>query len=56
MSKKIDPVTGEDGAIHQHRKPICNNDGACIGYSDWKDGEGLPWWPHRVLCIVDVAK
>ena len=53
---KIFTGTGEDGVIHQHRKPICNNVGACIGYSGWKNGEGLPWWPHRVLRIVDVVK
>lgn len=38
--------------IRQHRKPICNSQGHCIGYSDWKTGGGLPWWPHRDLSIV----
>lgn len=35
--------------IHQHRKPICDEQGLCIGFSDWRYGRGLPWWPHRVL-------
>lgn len=33
----------------QHKKPICDSQGKTLGYSDWKDGKGLAWWPHRSL-------
>ena len=33
----------------QHRKPICDSQGNVIGYSEWGDGKGLDWWPHRAL-------
>lgn len=38
--------------VHQHRKPMCNDGGHCIGYTDWREGRGLPGWPHRVLAVA----
>jgi hypothetical protein len=39
----------------QHRKPICDSQGKTLGYSDWKDGKGLDWWPHRSLYTTPPA-
>jgi len=33
----------------QHRSPVCGTGGITLGYTDWQDGDGLPWWPHRNL-------
>jgi hypothetical protein len=47
--------TPSTDTVRQHRKPICNSQGYCIGYTDWMDGDGLPWWPDRVLgTVVDT--
>jgi len=36
----------------QHQKPIVDNHGQLLGYSEWKDGKGgLSFWPHRKLFI-----
>lgn len=39
--------------LYQHRKPIEDNAGNCIGFTDWRNGRGLPWWPHRVFFVVE---
>jgi hypothetical protein len=39
----------------QHRKPICDSQGKTLGHSDWKDGKGLDWWPHRALYTTPPA-
>lgn len=31
----------------QHRVPVVDSNGECVGYSAWKDGKGLDHWPHR---------
>lgn len=31
----------------QHRKPVVDAYGNAVGYTDWMDGKGLDWWPHR---------
>lgn len=41
--------------IHQHRKPICDTKGVCIGHTDWQEGKGLDSWPHRKLCVVEIT-
>jgi len=33
----------------QHQKPIEGPTGEIEGYTDWMDGDGLPWWPRRAL-------
>ena len=35
--------------IVQHRKPVEGWSGETIGYTAWRDGKGLDWWPHREL-------
>lgn len=35
--------------VVQHRKPIEGLTGETIGYTAWRDGKGLDWWPHRDL-------
>jgi hypothetical protein len=40
----------------QHKKPICDSQGKTRGYSDWKDGKGLAWWPHRSLYTTPLAQ
>jgi len=39
----------------QHKKPICDSQGKTLGYSDWKDGKGLAWWPHRAFYTTPPA-
>jgi hypothetical protein len=66
MSKdEAQPATEESSAVHsapvqepvacQHKKPICDSQGKTLGYSDWKDGKGLAWWPHRSLYTTPPA-
>jgi hypothetical protein len=59
------PATEESSAVQsapvqepvacQHKKPICDSQGKTLGYSDWKDGKGLAWWPHRSLYTTPPA-
>jgi len=42
------PATGEPVLV-QHRKPVEGWSGETIGYTAWRDGKGLDWWPHREL-------
>ena len=42
------PATGEPVMV-QHRKPVEGWSGETIGYTAWRDGKGLDWWPHREL-------
>lgn len=39
----------QEPALVQHREPLVDRDGNAIGTSDWINGDGLPWWPHRKL-------
>ena len=39
----------------QHRTPICDLQGETLGYSDWKDGKGLDWWPRRAFYTTPPA-
>ena len=39
----------------QHRVPVVDSNGECVGYSAWKDGKGLDHWPHRSLYAHPVA-
>ena len=42
------PAKGEPVLV-QHRKPVEGWSGETIGYTAWRDGKGLDWWPHREL-------
>lgn len=42
------PISSQPVLV-QHRKPIVGKDGETIGYTNWIDGSGLDWWPHRSL-------
>lgn len=42
------PATDEPVLV-QHRKPVEGWSGETIGYTAWRDGKGLDWWPHREL-------
>ena len=39
----------QEPVLVQHRTPIADMQGATVGYSEWKDGSGLKWWPRRHL-------
>lgn len=43
MSATPEPV------LVQHRKPVAGWKGETVGYTAWRDGKGLDWWPHREL-------
>ena len=46
----------QEPVVWQHKKPIMNTRGETIGYSDWKDGKGLEWWPKRALYTTPPSR
>lgn len=48
LESKAEPVR------RQHRKPLCDATGNVTHFSDWRDGGGLAWWPHRTLYAAPV--
>lgn len=50
-----EPVQGEAVEVVsvQHRRPVViDRSGEASGYSDWKHGDGLAYWPKRELMTV----
>lgn len=45
----------QEPVMIQHKKPIEDGSGELIGFSDWQDKSGLPWWPHRSLYAAPEA-
>ncbi len=38
----------------QHRKPIVDAAGNTLGFTEWRAGSGLPWWPRREQRNLDL--
>lgn len=42
----------DEAVLYQHKKPLINESGEILGYSEWINGRaGLSWWPERSLYI-----
>lgn len=56
LGAELDALKAQEPIGVQHRKPIVYANGDLAGYSDWQDGSGLGFWPHRKIYAAPVAK
>ena len=56
LRAKIAEMEKQEPVAIQHRVPSVDFRGECVGYSEWRDGKGLEYWPHRTLYLAPGAQ